>query len=75
MTGAAAQGGVSFPKFLLGVVAGAIAVLAAAAALVRQERRTAGCARSSLAQAETSIGERLTVVGQVGEVVSAKSFT
>ena len=66
----------SFTKVLAGVTLGAVALVAGAVLAVRVEPRTAGQGVGAIVRrADRLMGERVTVTGRIGDVVSAKSFT
>ncbi len=66
----------SFVKVLAGITVAAVAVVAGAAFVVREGPQASGDDVTSLVRrAPGVIGERVTVTGRVGDVVSAKSFT
>ncbi len=66
----------SFPKVLLRIVVCAAALSAGVAFVVHEEPTSGGYdVTSVLREADRLIGQRVTVTGRVGEVVSAKSLT
>lgn len=66
----------SFVKVLAGMAVAAVAVVAGAAFVVREGPQASGDDVTSLVHRFPGvIGERVTVTGRVGDVVSATSFT
>ena len=76
MSTPAAERESSFLKVLAAMTVAAVAVVAGAAFVVREGPETsADDVTSFVRRAHRFVGERMTVTGRVGEVISAKSFT
>ncbi len=75
MTTPGTRSGTPFTKVLAGMALAAVAIVAGVALVVREEPTRGGHDVTSLVRrADRLLGERVTVAGRVGEVISAKSF-